>query len=103
MILHGAGATDTIPCVFRTASDSVISRQTVMNIDGFIVAIISRLSWTVVRRNTCFQRFFFRHIHDGMGYGSTHKPFFASRAPFSSPSSTVSPGHTSDTTSTSPA
>ena len=34
----------------------------------------------------------FRHSHGGTGCGSTHKPFFASRASFSSPSSTVSPG-----------
>ena len=81
-VIHGAGPTDTIPYVFRTASDSVISRQTVMNIDGFTVAIISRLSWTVVRRNTCFQRFFFRHSHGGTGCGSAHKPFLASRAAF---------------------
>ena len=91
-MIHGAGPTDTIPFVFRTASDSVISRQTVMNIDGFTVAIISRLSWTVVRRNTCFQRFFFLHSHGGTGCGSAHKPFFASRASFSRPSSTVSSG-----------
>jgi hypothetical protein len=34
----------------------------------------------------------FRHSHGGTGTGSAHKPFFASRAYFSSPSSTVSPG-----------
>ena len=35
---------------------------------------------------------FHRHSHGGTGCGSAHKPFFASRASFSNPSSTVSPG-----------
>ena len=34
----------------------------------------------------------FRHSHGGTGCGSTHKPFPASRASFSNPSSTASPG-----------
>jgi hypothetical protein len=34
----------------------------------------------------------FRHSHDGTGLGSAHRPFFASRAFCSGPSSTVSPG-----------
>jgi hypothetical protein len=34
----------------------------------------------------------FRHSHGGTGCGSAHKPFLASRASFSSSSSTVSPG-----------
>jgi hypothetical protein len=42
----------------------------------------------------------FRHSHGGTGCGSAHKPFLASRASFSNPSSTVSPAHTFDTTST---
>jgi len=37
------------------------------------------------------QRVLFRHSHGGMGAGSTHNPFLASRASFSSPSRTVSP------------
>jgi hypothetical protein len=40
----------------------------------------------------------FRHSHSGTGCGSAYKPFFASRASFSNPSSTVSLGHISDTT-----
>ena len=35
--------------------------------------------------------FLFRHSHGGTGCGSTHNPFLASRASFSSPSRTVSP------------
>jgi hypothetical protein len=38
------------------------------------------------------QRVLFRHSHGGTGCGSAHKPFLASRASFSNPSSTVSPG-----------
>jgi len=34
----------------------------------------------------------FRHSHGGTGCGSAHKPFLASLASRSSPSSTVSPG-----------
>jgi hypothetical protein len=34
----------------------------------------------------------FRHSHGATGCGSAHKPFRASRAPCSNPSSTVSPG-----------
>ena len=34
----------------------------------------------------------FRHSHGGTGCGSAHNPFFASRASFSNPSRTVSPG-----------
>jgi hypothetical protein len=34
----------------------------------------------------------FAHSHGGTGCGSTHKPFLASRAFLSNPSSTVSPG-----------
>jgi hypothetical protein len=34
----------------------------------------------------------FRHSHGGTGCGSAHKPILASRAFFSNPSSTVSPG-----------
>src|SRR5262245_3868453 len=34
----------------------------------------------------------FRHFHGGTGRGSAHKPFLASRAFLSNPSSTVSPG-----------
>lgn len=34
----------------------------------------------------------FRRSHGGTGAGSTHKPFLASRASLSSPSSTVSLG-----------
>ena len=36
--------------------------------------------------------FLFLHSHGGTGCGSAHKPFLASRASVSSPSSTVSPG-----------
>jgi hypothetical protein len=36
--------------------------------------------------------FRFRHSQGGTGCGSTHKPFCFSRASFSTPSSTVSPG-----------
>jgi len=36
--------------------------------------------------------FCLRHSHGGTGCESAHKPFFASRASFSSPSGTVSPG-----------
>ena len=36
--------------------------------------------------------FGFRYTHGGTGCGSAHKPFLASRAWFSNPSSTVSPG-----------
>ena len=32
------------------------------------------------------------HSHGGTGFGSAHNPFFASRACFSNPSSTVSAG-----------
>jgi len=46
-------------------------------------------------------RVLFRHSHGGTGCGSAHKPFLASRASFSTPSSTLSLAHTSDTTSTS--
>ena len=38
---------------------------------------------------TCYR---FRHSHGGTGCGSAHKPFSPSRASFSNPSSTVSPG-----------
>ena len=34
----------------------------------------------------------FRHSHGGTGCGSTHNPLLASRASFSNPSSTASPG-----------
>src|SRR6476660_809447 len=34
----------------------------------------------------------FLHSHGGTGCGSAHKPFFPSRASFSNPSTTVSPG-----------
>jgi hypothetical protein len=34
----------------------------------------------------------FRYTHGGTGCGSAHKPILASRASFSNPSSTVSPG-----------
>ena len=38
--------------------------------------------------------YFFFHSHGGIGAGSAHKPFLASRASLSKPSSTVSPGAT---------
>jgi hypothetical protein len=47
--------------------------------------------------------FRFRHSRRRHGYRSAYKTILASRASFSNPSSTVSPGATSDTTSASPA
>ena len=42
------------------------------------------------KRSTDYFRF--RHSHGGIGCGSAHKPFLASRASCSNPSRTVSPG-----------
>ena len=53
-----------------------------------------RRSWRRWSEGIChrYRYFLFRHSHGGTDCGSAHTPFLASRAVFSSPSSTVSLG-----------
>jgi len=48
--------------------------------------------WQPDCRYPATSAYFLRHSHGDTGCGSAHKHFLASRASFSNPSSTVSPG-----------
>src|ERR1043165_6900604 len=53
----------------------------------------SQLTAIFIRPSLLIKRYRrLRHSHGGTGWGSAHKPFLASRASFSNPSSIVSPG-----------